>query len=513
MEGSVEDKILKFCYEMKPKNILTVGNDDSTFIEELFNLCDKNEIVITVGNPSETINIDNYNDEYDFEFIKFNNFDKFLMLNRNDVILINGNFHFDDLYDELINIINQYSPKTFPFIIFYNTLNYFQDVNIPDNLYTKLNTMYNNENSEQLKNFVIDTDEDLYFYSTFLLNGLYILCSNTKYNKKLIQKNFSYFEISEENINSFICFETKFIDKPFSYETLFIKTQNSDFPVSENIDDIVQREVVLTETKNELYSELVQKEKIIDELNCKIDDVVQREVVLTETKNDLYDNFVQKEKLIVELNDVINKLHNDIVKNDKVIDNLKKELQVLSNNEKNMLKDNTELQNALIKNKKLINELKEVQEELNNSLIQKDDVINDLSSKLVDVNEKDVSIKQFKWDLAEKDKSIERLEKVNKEIQDSLIQKDDVINDLTSKLGVVNKKELAIRQELVEKNKFIKKLELCNKRIQNQLVYNQQTCASLKEINNSLKEINESYESSTSWKVTSPFRQFKKFFK
>ena len=374
MQDTFDDRILQLCNEMKPSYMLTVGNDNINFIDELFRLCQDNEIFLNVVNPSENINIDNFKEKYKFDLIKFKSFKKFLMLNMNNLILINGNFNFKNLHDELKYILQEYSPKEFPFIIFYNTLNNFQQNIILDNNFQKLKLHCDNEISEHLKNFILETNMDLFFYSTFLFNGLCILCSNSKKNRKLIRDNFiEFLGIDfEDNLNKFICFETKNINNSFNHETLFINTQNlyeDDFS-KENIRDIIQREVVLTESKKELYDMLVQKDNIINELNCSI-----------------------------------NKLHNNIVQRETII-----------NNSNNVLQDN----------KHLINKLNDSQDKLNDILIQKDTIIDDLNNQLSEVKEDDLKInklnKDIRYELIEKENSIKKLEMSNKKIQNILIQ-------------------------------------------------------------------------------------------
>ena len=462
MQDTFDDRILQLCNEMKPSYMLTVGNDNINFIDELFRLCQDNEIFLNVVNPSENINIDNFKEKYKFDLIKFKSFKKFLMLNMNNLILINGNFNFKNLHDELKYILQEYSPKEFPFIIFYNTLNNFQQNIILDNNFQKLKLHCDNEISEHLKNFILETNMDLFFYSTFLFNGLCILCSNSKKNRKLIRDNFiEFLGIDfEDNLNKFICFETKNINNSFNHETLFINTQNlyeDDFS-KENIRDIIQREVVLTESKKELYDMLVQKDNMIDTLNQNLEDIIQREVVLTESKKELYDMLVQKDNIINELNCSINKLHNNIVQRETIINNLN-----------NVLQDN----------KHLINKLNDSQDKLNDILIQKDTIIDDLNNQLNDI----------------------------------LIQKDTIIDDLNNQLSEVKEDDLKInklnkdiRYELIEKENSIKKLEMSNKKIQNILIQNKHTFKKL-------EDMNKIYESSNSWKITAPLRKIKRLLK
>ena len=465
LQDTFEDRILQLCYEMKPSYMLTVGNDNKNFIDGLFRLCQDNGIFLNVVSPSEKINIENFKEKYKFDLIKFNSFNKFLMLNRNNLILINGNFNFKNWYGELNYILDEYSPKEFPFIIFYNTLNNFKQDTIPQNNFQKLKLHCENEISEHLKTFILESKMDLFFYSTFLFNGLYILCSNSKKNRKLVYDNFIKFLgiDSEDNLNKFICFETKDIINPFNHETLFINTQNlyeEDFS-KENIYDIVQREVVLTESKKELYDLLVQKDNVIDALNQNIGDIVQREVVLTESKKELYDLLVQKDNMINELNCTINKLHNNIVQREVIIDNLNNELEKLSNNEKILSENYNELQNILQDNNHLINELNNSQDKLNDILIQKDRIIGDLNNQLIEVKEEDLKIN-----------------KLNKDI----------------------------RYELIEKENSIRKLKMSNKKIQDILIQNKHTFKKL-------QEINEEYKSSNSWKITAPLRKIKRSLK
>ena len=392
MQDTFDDRILQLCNEMKPSYMLTVGNDNINFIDELFRLCQDNEIFLNVVNPSENINIDNFKEKYKFDLIKFKSFKKFLMLNMNNLILINGNFNFKNLHDELKYILQEYSPKEFPFIIFYNTLNNFQQNIILDNNFQKLKLHCDNEISEHLKNFILETNMDLFFYSTFLFNGLCILCSNSKKNRKLIRDNFiEFLGIDfEDNLNKFICFETKNINNSFNHETLFINTQNlyeDDFS-KENIRDIIQREVVLTESKKELYDMLVQKDNIINELNCSINklhnNIVQRETIINNLNNVLQDN----KHLINKLNDSQDKLNDILIQKDTIIDDL--------NNQ------------------------------LNDILIQKDTIIDDLNNQLSEVKEDDLKInklnKDIRYELIEKENSIKKLEMSNKKIQNILIQ-------------------------------------------------------------------------------------------
>ena len=370
MQDTFDDRILQLCNEMKPSYMLTVGNDNINFIDELFRLCQDNEIFLNVVNPSENINIDNFKEKYKFDLIKFKSFKKFLMLNMNNLILINGNFNFKNLHDELKYILQEYSPKEFPFIIFYNTLNNFQQNIILDNNFQKLKLHCDNEISEHLKNFILETNMDLFFYSTFLFNGLCILCSNSKKNRKLIRDNFiEFLGIDfEDNLNKFICFETKNINNSFN--------------------DIIQREVVLTESKKELYDMLVQKDNIINELNCSINklhnNIVQRETIINNLNNVLQDN----KHLINKLNDSQDKLNDILIQKDTIIDDL--------NNQ------------------------------LNDILIQKDTIIDDLNNQLSEVKEDDLKInklnKDIRYELIEKENSIKKLEMSNKKIQNILIQ-------------------------------------------------------------------------------------------
>jgi len=461
LQDNFEDKILRLCYEMKPSYMLTIGNDDENFIDGLFKTCQDNRIFLNVVSPSEKINIDNFKEKYNFDLINIKSFNKFLMLNKNNVILINGNFYFNNLYNELMYILNEYSPKEFPFIIFYNTLNNTKY----ENNFQKLKVQYNNKFSKNLKDFILKTNMDLFFYSTFLFNGLHILCSNSERNRKLIYDNFIKFLSFnfEDNLNKFVCFETKNIKHPFSYETLFINTQNfygDDFS-KENIADIIQREVVLTESKKELHDVLVQKENEINSLHQDIENIIQREVVLTESKKELHEVLIQKDKLIAELKSTINKLYNNIVQRDMIINNLNDELENLNSNKEILSKNNNELQNMLQDNNYLINELNDAQEKMNNILIQKDNIIDDLNNQLIEVKEDDLKI--------------------------NMLNKD-------------------IRYQLIEKENSIKKLEMSNKRIQDILIKNKNTFKKL-------KEINQSYESSNSWKITAPLRKIKKSLK
>ena len=108
MQDNFEDKILRLCYEMKPSYMLTIGNDDENFIDGLFKTCQDNRIFLNVVSPSEKISIDNFKEKYNFDLINIKSFNKFLMLNKNNVILINGNFYFNNLYNELMYILNEY---------------------------------------------------------------------------------------------------------------------------------------------------------------------------------------------------------------------------------------------------------------------------------------------------------------------------------------------------------------------------------------------------------------------
>ena len=500
MQDTFDDRILQLCNEMKPSYMLTVGNDNINFIDELFRLCQDNEIFLNVVNPSENINIDNFKEKYKFDLIKFKSFKKFLMLNMNNLILINGNFNFKNLHDELKYILQEYSPKEFPFIIFYNTLNNFQQNIILDNNFQKLKLHCDNEISEHLKNFILETNMDLFFYSTFLFNGLCILCSNSKKNRKLIRDNFiEFLGIDfEDNLNKFICFETKNINNSFNHETLFINTQNlyeDDFS-KENIRDIIQREVVLTESKKELYDMLVQKDNMIDTLNQNLEDIIQREVVLTESKKELYDMLVQKDNIINELNCSINKLHNNIVQRETIINNLN-----------NVLQDN----------KHLINKLNDSQDKLNDILIQKDNIINELNCSINKLHnnivQRETIINNLNNVLQDNKHLINKLNDSQDKLNDILIQKDTIIDDLNNQLSEVKEDDLKInklnkdiRYELIEKENSIKKLEMSNKKIQNILIQNKHTFKKL-------EDMNKIYESSNSWKITAPLRKIKRLLK
>ena len=102
---------------------------------------------------------------------------------------------------------------------------------------------------------------------------------------------------------------------------------------------------------------------------------------------------------------------------------------------------------------------------------------------------------------------------MNNQLNDILIQKDTIIDDLNNQLSEVKEDDLKInklnkdiRYELIEKENSIKKLEMSNKKIQNILIQNKHTFKKL-------EDMNKIYESSNSWKITAPLRKIKRLLK